>query len=223
MLQLMCSGCRQPVDEASTVCGYCGLAPWGDALVVADVREVWCTTEQRYVPLAWVGPGQAFVCVCAKVHEVLECGGCGKAWGTAVNSYGETDRCGRRRCSACRVAPDAQVAADPDPACSACGHGVAEPVAPAGRWRRRRGRAGTSLECLECHRPVGRWEPGHRRSALPVVVVEAVPVLPVEETLRPEWSPTVTRWDEHEHDAGTEPRSEPVPVDQGAVGEPAAA
>ena len=43
-----------------------------------------------------------------KVHDGVECGACGKAWGTAVNSSGELDRTGQRRCTACRI-PSRQV------------------------------------------------------------------------------------------------------------------
>jgi hypothetical protein len=217
MLQPLCSGCRQPVDEQSSDCSYC--RPLRSRAYVgrhvAD-RQVWCTSEQRYVAVSWVGAGQAFVCVCAKVHEVIECGDCGKAWGTAVNSFGELDRNGLRRCAGCRIPTDEQ-AAGPSP-CTRCGRTARHPEGRVGRvlGRLRTRSRRKALECVECRAPVGWWQDRKRESGRKSISAAST----AEPTVDPydmEWAEGTTRWDRH----GDEDQF--VPGHPGAAGESAAA
>jgi hypothetical protein len=41
---------------------------------------VWCTGQQQSVLVSWIGAGQAYLCMCDMVHEVVERFDCAKAW-----------------------------------------------------------------------------------------------------------------------------------------------
>lgn len=213
MPQVPCPGCRQPLADQSSDCGYCrplrGRPYVGRHL--AD-RQVWCTGDQRFVAVAWVGAGQAFLCDCAKVHEVVECGGCRKAWGTAVNSFGELDRSGMRRCGSCRI-PTRDELAEPAP-CTLCGPSARHPSRRShlvlGWLRSRRRKA---LECLECRAPVGWWQARKQRTERRSLGVAE----PAAEDPGPEWVESPSRWNVH----GDE--DELIPGNPDTVGESAAA
>jgi hypothetical protein len=163
-MQVMCAGCRQPLEHAAARCAYCP-ATWPAAQSAGPTpRDVWCVSLQRYICVAWSDVGQAFVCDCGRAHEILECHGCGKAWGTALNSVGETDRSGQRRCSNCRVPRDEEAVTAS--ACSRCGASTRQQAGReqggAGRLHRR-GRL--PLECVACRAPVGWWQAGPGGSA----------------------------------------------------------
>lgn len=151
MLQVTCAGCLQPLDDAADACAYCRpVTTTADEITEPTRRDVWCISEQRHVSVAWTRVGQAFVCECTRAHEILECAGCGKVWGTAVNSFGETDRSGRRRCGSCRIPrPEEAVAVS---TCARCGIRGRQGMLGRLHLRRRR-----PLECLECRAPVGWW------------------------------------------------------------------
>lgn len=214
MLLPLCSGCRQPLDELMADCRYCGSLLSGRYVGRhLPEREVWCTSEQRYITVGRVAAGRAFLCECAKVHEVVECGNCGKAWGTAVNSFGELDRSGLRRCAACRVPTAEQHVAVRRP-CTRCGTSTQLPVGRASRalrglWPRR----GQVLECVECRAPVGWWRV-RKHSSTPRSIDDSHPTGHAQGS---EFAAGTPRWNGHGDD------DQFVPGDSSTPGESAAA